>query len=228
MHTQKAQYHTAIDRGPLLATHFDDMEQQKAASVFGMWLFLVTEIMFFGGFFLTYIVYRGAYPAAFAEASSHLDVTAGTFNTFVLLTSSLTMALAVHAAAAGKNKQLARFLMATLVLGALFLGIKLTEYYHKYETHEMPVAGLPFHYHGEHEEGARLFYSLYFAMTGMHALHMIIGIVALLLFILAARKNRYSPTYYTPIEVMGLYWHFVDIVWIFLFPLLYLIDRTTN
>lgn len=226
MRTLKASYHTATDRGPTLAHHFDDLEQQKASAVFGMWLFLVTEIMFFGGLFTAYIIYRGLYFEGFVEASHHLDVWLGTFNTFVLLTSSFTMAMAVHSGHEGSSKKQVRYLLATLILGSLFLGIKLSEYYHKYETQQMPVLGLPFDYEGENAAGVRIFYSLYFSMTGIHALHMVIGITAILILILIARKGRYTHEYYTPIELMGLYWHFVDIVWIFLFPLLYLIDRT--
>jgi cytochrome c oxidase subunit III len=225
-----AQAATSVDfahRGPVVAHHFDDWEQQYDSCVLGMWVFLVSEIMFFGGVFATYAVYRGLYPEAFHEASLHLDVYLGTFNTFVLLTSSLTMALAVRAAHLGQSRQVALMIALTMALGSIFLGIKFYEYYHKYEEGMMPLLGLPFNSEGPRElAGAtRLFYGLYFTMTGIHALHMIIGIAIMLLFIPPALRGRYAGGNSLSVEIMGLYWHFVDLVWIFLFPLLYLIDR---
>jgi cytochrome c oxidase subunit 3 len=213
--------------GPVVAHHFDDWEQQYDSCVLGMWVFLVSEIMFFGGVFATYAVYRGLYPEAFHEASLHLDVYLGTFNTFVLLTSSLTMALGVRAAHLGQSRQVALMIALTIVLGSIFLGIKFYEYYHKYEEGMMPLFGLPFDSEGPPAlAGAtRLFYGLYFTMTGIHALHMIIGIAIMLLFIPPALRGRYAGGNSLSVEIIGLYWHFVDLVWIFLFPLLYLIDR---
>ena len=199
------------------------MEQQRDASSLGMWVFLVTEILFFGGLFLAYTVYRSEYARAFAEASRHLDITLGTFNTAVLIVSSLTMALAVFSAATGRRRALLLFLIATMVLGGVFLGVKAVEYGHKFHDHLVP--GPHFRFPGPYARQAEIFYSLYFAMTGLHAAHMIIGIGILTVLVLQARKGRYGPAYYTPVEVSGLYWHFVDIVWIFLFPLLYLIGR---
>jgi len=199
------------------------MEQQRDASSLGMWVFLVTEILFFGGLFLAYTVYRSEYARAFAEASRHLDITLGTFNTAVLIVSSLTMALAVFSAATGRRRALLVFLIATMVLGGVFLGVKAVEYGHKFHDHLVP--GPHFRFPGPYARQAEIFYSLYFAMTGLHAAHMIIGIGILTVLVLQARKGRYGPAYYTPVEVSGLYWHFVDIVWIFLFPLLYLIGR---
>ena len=199
------------------------MEQQRDASSFGMWVFLVTEILFFGGLFLAYTVYRSQYARAFAEASRHLDITLGTFNTAVLIVSSLTMALAVFSAATGRRRALLLFLIATMVLGGVFLGVKAVEYGHKFHDHLVP--GAHFRFPGPYAQQAEIFYSLYFAMTGLHAAHMIVGIGILTVLVLQARKDRYGPDYYTPVEVSGLYWHFVDIVWIFLFPLLYLIGR---
>ena len=206
-----------------LQHHFDSMEQQRDASSLGMWVFLVTEILFFGGLFLVYTVYRSQYPLAFAEASRHLDITLGTFNTAVLIISSLTMALAVYSAALGRRKAIIAFLLATMALGGVFLGVKAVEYAHKFHDHLVPGPG--FRFPGAGARQAEIFYSLYFAMTGLHAAHMIIGIGLLTVLVLQARKGRYGPDYYTPVEVSGLYWHFVDIVWIFLFPLLYLIGR---
>jgi len=204
-----------------VAHHFDDAEQQRDASSLGMWLFLVTEIMFFGGMFTAYVVYRAAYAEAFAAASHHLDIVLGTINTAVLIGSSLTMALAVHAAQTGNRRSLQLFLVLTMVLGCVFLGIKGVEYSHKF--HEGHVPGPFFTWEGADAGNAELFFSLYFGMTGLHALHMIIGIGILAILLLQATRGWYGPHYHTPVELTGLYWHFVDIVWIFLFPLLYLI-----
>jgi cytochrome c oxidase subunit III len=206
-----------------IAHHFDDAEQQHEASTLGMWLFLVTEIMFFGGVFTCYIVYRSAYPSVFAHASNHLDVLLGTINTGVLITSSLTMALAVHGAQIGKSDMLKTGLLLTILLGSVFLAIKAYEYGHKF--HEGLVPGPYFTYAAADAKNAELFFSMYFAMTGLHALHMVIGITILCILLFQARRGMYGPHYSTPIEMTGLYWHFVDIVWIYLFPLLYLVGR---
>ncbi|HWO42743.1 MAG TPA: cytochrome c oxidase subunit 3 family protein [Candidatus Eisenbacteria bacterium] len=206
-----------------VAHQFDDFAQQHEASTLGMWTFLVTEIMFFGGMFLGYAIYRSAYAEVFGHASNHLDIVLGTVNTAVLIASSLTVALAVHAAQESKRRALLFFLALTVVLGLVFLGIKFTEYYHKYEENLIP--GWRFQYPEGNAHHAAIFFSFYFAMTGMHALHMIIGIGMFLVLGVAAWKGRYSAVYYTPVELAGLYWHFVDIVWIFLFPLFYLLGR---
>ncbi len=206
---------------PALLHHFDSVEQQKEASTLGMWLFLVTEIMFFGGMFTAYIVYRTLYPNAFAAASHELDITMGAINTAVLICSSLSMALAVNAAQLGRRKSLVWFLILTIALGAVFLGIKAVEYHEKFVNHHVP--GPSFHFDGPEAEHAQLFFSLYFGMTGLHALHMIVGIVLLSILAIRAHRGRFGSEYYTPIDMTGLYWHFVDIVWIFLFPLLYLL-----
>ena len=208
---------------PALAHHFDSLEQQKEASTLGMWVFLVTEVLFFGGLFAAYCVYRNWYPDAFAAASHELDVTLGAINTAVLITSSLTMALGVHAAQLGQRRLLMIFLVATMILGAAFLGIKGVEYYHKFAEHHVP--GPAFHFEKEHFRHAQIFFSLYFVMTGLHALHMIIGIGIMLVMLWWAWRGTITAEYYAPIEISGLYWHFVDIVWIFLFPLLYLLGR---
>jgi len=189
-----------------------------------MWIFLSTEIMFFGGMFLGYALYRGKYAPAYAQASRHLDVLLGGINTGVLLCSSLTMALAVHAAQLGGRRTVVLFLIATIALGAVFLGIKAYEYYEKFEEHLIP--GHNFQFEGPNAIHAQLFFSFYFALTGMHALHMIIGIGMMLIMILLTMRGKFSAEYYFPIEMAGLYWHFVDIVWVFLFPLLYLVDRS--
>lgn len=199
------------------------MEQQREAGTLGMWAFLVTEIMFFGGVFVAYALYRSMYAEAFAEASLRLNLVLGAVNTGVLICSSLTMVLAVQSAQLGKTTLLVRYLLATMVLGSAFLVIKAFEYTHKAHEHLIPGAG--FQFPGPHGQQAEIFFSLYFVMTGLHALHMIIGIGVLLVLLLQARRGRYTETYYSPIDVAGLYWHFVDIVWIFLFPLLYLVSR---
>ncbi len=205
------------------AHQFDDAAQQHEASWLGMWIFLGTEIMFFGGMFLGYTVYRGDYPAAFADASNRLDITLGTINTAVLILSSFTMALAVRSAQLGARRPLIACLGLTMALGAVFLGIKFTEYYQKFVEHLVPGGG--FGLSGPLAGAEQIFFSFYFAMTGMHALHMIIGLGLLTALIVKARRGRFSVAYNTPVEVIGLYWHFVDIVWIFLFPLLYLVGR---
>lgn len=205
-----------------LKHHFESHSQQKEASTVGMWLFLVTEVMFFGGLFMAYIAYRHAYPHVFAEASQKLNITLGLTNTIVLICSSLTMAMAVHAAALGKKKLLITFLILTLCLGSVFLGVKSIEYHDKYVNHEIP--GPNFHFEGPDAQHASLYFALYFGLTGLHATHMIIGAVLLIILIIQSAQGKFTAAWHTPIEMFGLYWHFVDIVWIFLFPLLYLID----
>jgi cytochrome c oxidase subunit III len=206
------------------AHQFDDLDQQRTASTLGMWIFLTTEILFFGGMLLVYSVYRIMYFDAFSEASSHLDVLFGAANTAVLLCSSLTMAMAVHAAQTAHGKAVIRFLGITMILGTVFLAIKFYEYYEKYREGLIP--GAHFVWHGDNPGRASIFFLSYFIMTGMHALHMIIGIGLMTVLIVLSRKGRFTATYYTPVELGGLYWHFVDIVWVFLFPLLYLVNRS--
>jgi len=231
-----------------LQHHFHDMEQQREAGTLGIWVFLITEIMFFGGLFLAYILYRSIFPHEFALASHELDIGLGGFNTVVLIASSLTMAMAVHASQLGRQRALVGFLVATMVLGTTFLGVKAVEYKAKFTHHLFP--GLAFHY--EPHEGAvavpesagaaldtvlgdeqvvvrpggvEMFFFLYFAMTGVHALHMVVGVGILAVLLVMALRGRFDTAYHQPVHVSGLYWHFVDIVWIFLFPLLYLLGR---
>jgi cytochrome c oxidase subunit 3 len=205
---------------PIVAHHFDTFDQQREANVLGMWLFLATEVLFFGGLFTGYLVFRTAYPETFHEASRHLDVIRGGINTAVLLTSSLAVALAVHAAEHDDRRRVAWLLAATVVLGLIFLGVKASEYLTEYQDSLVP--GLRFVWEGSQPLHARIFFSLYFVMTGLHALHMIIGISIATVMIYFARRGYYAGDA-MPVERFGLYWHFVDIVWIFLFPLLYLI-----
>jgi cytochrome c oxidase subunit 3 len=209
---------------PRLQHHFDNLDQQFEASALGMWLFLVTEILFFGGLFTAYLVYRLAYPEAFAEASHELDVVLGGINTAVLIGSSLTMAMAVWSAQLGRRGGQLLFLALTIVLGLAFLGIKAVEYSHKFEHHLVPGPGFQFEA-ARDPQHAQLFFSLYFVMTGLHALHMVVGIGIMAVLFGLAWRGRFTRAYHSPVEISGLYWHFVDIVWIFLFPLLYLIDR---
>ena len=212
---------------PALAHHFDDLDQQQEAASFGMWVFLLTEILFFGGLFLVYTIYRSWYPAAFASASHHLDIPLGTINTAVLIGSSLTMAMAVHAAQLNSRRGVMVFIVLTMILGSVFLGIKGVEYSHKFHEHLVP--GTHFAYpEPALANAAQLFFSLYFTMTGLHALHMIVGMGLMIWMLVWAYKGVIGNGYYSPVEIVGLYWHFVDIVWIFLFPLLYLIGRHTT
>jgi len=238
---------------PELRHHFADVEQQRNAASLGMWWFLGTEIMFFGGMFCGYLIYRRIYFPEFAVASRSLTLWIGTLNTAVLICSSLTVAMSVRAAQLGKRKQQVKLLLATIFFGLVFLGVKAYEWREKYEEHHIPT----FDYNviggkgdlikgherflgiekvetdpgklrareAQIQEHTQVFYSLYFALTGMHALHMVIGVGIFSVITFMAWKGRFTPEYHTPLEIAGLYWHFVDIVWIYLFPLLYLIDR---
>jgi cytochrome c oxidase subunit III len=217
----------------VLQHHFESLNQQKAAASLGMWVFIVQEIMFFGGLFATYAIYRILYYEAFQDASHHLDWKLGGINTAVLICSSLTMALGVHAAALGKGRQTAGWILATILLGGVFLGVKVVEYRDKFEHHLVPGERFQYVAHDpaardadpQLEAHAQIYYSLYFAMTGLHALHMIIGVPILAFLAYRAWGGAYTPHWHTPVEMTGLYWHFVDIIWIFLFPLLYLIGH---
>lgn len=294
---------------PGLQHQFEDMEQQQDSTTLGMWMFLVQEIMFFGGMFTVYLVYRSRYPMAFAAGSNHLNVWMGAANTLVLIVSSLTMALAVHYAQLGKRNLQVILIILTMIFGATFLAVKAFEYKEKYDDGLVPVTGLNLRTQargssdrnaenagleqesqaknslepprsgahatnenttGEHEyinprgdfqwkdtslavkaqeegfltgseknsyiengeimqskfqERVRIFFWIYFAMTGLHALHMIIGLGVMTWLLWKAWRGTFTPEYYAPVEIAGLYWHFVDIVWIFLFPLLYLLGR---
>ena len=211
---------------PGLAHHFVSMEQQKEAGTIGMWLFLLTEVMFFGGLFLAYTIYRAKYPDGFLQGSHLLSVPLGGLNTVVLIVSSLTMAMAVYYSQLGERKKLLGFLALTLILGSVFLVVKYFEYAEKFHHNLFPAHWMynpaadhpPTQYHGQ----VQVFLWIYFMMTGLHALHMIIGIGLLLVIMFMAHRGKFTKEYNSPVEIFGLYWHFVDIVWIFLFPLLYL------
>lgn len=251
--------HAHAAHHPALQHHFDTMAQQKEAAVIGMWVFLLTEILFFGGLFVAYMIYRVWYFDAFAEASRSLDLFWGGLNTAVLIFSSLTMAMAVRSAQTSARKATVNWLILTMLLGTVFLGVKVIEYSDKFKHNHVPGPNFVWAHQeapgaegaaAEHATGAseaapaapashrqlslspdqlqrttQLYFSLYFTMTGLHALHMIIGIGLMSVITWMAWKGRFDEHYYTPVELSGLYWHFVDIVWIFLFPLLYLVER---
>ena len=207
-----------------LREQFETPSQQKEASAMGMWIFLVTEVMFFGGMFLAYTVYRKAFADVFSIASNTLNVVIGAVNTGVLICSSFTMVLAVRAARIGSRRLLILFLILTMLLGTAFLGIKGYEWNQKFQEHHVP--GATFHLEGTAQQGpAELFFSLYFMMTGVHAAHMVVGVGILMTLLFQTFAGKYGAEYYTPVDMAGLYWHFVDIIWIYLFPLLYLIGR---
>ena len=215
---------TIVQYDPDLRHHFEEPEQQHEAATLGMWTFLITEVMFFGGLFVAYTLYRSLYPEAFASTSQYMDVILGGVNTGVLICSSLTMVLAVRAARMGQNRMVALFLVATMILGLVFLGIKGIEYHHKWVEHLVP--GFNFRYdETQFAHHAQILFFLYFLMTGMHAVHMIVGEAMLAVLVVMALRGRFRPSWNTPVDMVGLYWHFVDIVWIFLFPLLYLIGK---
>jgi cytochrome c oxidase subunit 3 len=241
-----------VHRTGELYGQFETLEQQKESASLGMWVFLATEVLFFGGLFMTYTLNRRYYGTAFGIGSNTLDLKLGAINTVILILSSLTMAMSVWASHVGKKKQTTRYLIATLVLGCAFLGVKVVEYKQKFDHHLVPGYHFQIDYRVQHpapddspqaieeeqeelakafekdpylNSHAQLYFSLYFGMTGLHALHMIVGAGMLLWLIKQSMAGRFTSTYNTPVEMIGLYWHFVDIVWIYLFPLLYLIDR---
>ena len=257
-------YRDAHPHDPNLAHHFEDLGQQHDTMNLGMWTFLGTEVMFFGGLIVSYMVYRFTSPDAWSAASRHLNVWLGTINTVVLLSSSLTMALAVHAGETGERKGQVRYLLLTMALGTLFLCVKGVEYYEEYHDHLMPgrgfstkalnlkplrdaatgalgteaqelsaetrkaAYGLSIDPEQFRDRRAELFFVFYFFMTGLHAAHMIIGLVLLAIMMAMARRGRFTAAYNAPLELSGLYWHFIDIVWVFLYPLLYLISLHSN
>jgi cytochrome c oxidase subunit 3 len=241
-----------VHRTGELYGQFETLEQQKDTATLGMWIFLATEVLFFGGLFLIYSINRHMYGDAFGAGSNTLDLKLGGFNTVVLILSSLTMAMAVWSAQTGKKKLIPIFLILTLTLGTVFLGVKVVEYKQKFDHHLIPGQNFDITYHANHSTAsdnpaeiaaekeelekvfradpnlnshAQLYFSLYFGMTGLHALHMVVGAGLLLWLLKQSIAGRFTPGYNTPVEIIGLYWHFVDIVWIYLFPLLYLIDR---
>jgi len=220
--TEAAAVHLASLQAP-----YRDLDQQRETATLGMFVFLLTELMMFGGLFCAYLVYRTLYFPSFLEASKHMDLIIGAVNTGVLLCSSFTMALAVRAAQQGRRMTIVLCLLITLLFGCTFLALKGVEYYHHWYVHEVP--GINFEFSSSvplvDAGKVQLFFALYFIMTGLHALHMLIGLGLVTWITIAAHRGRYSPAYHNPVENVGLYWHFVDIVWIYLFPLLYLISQ---
>lgn len=212
-----------VDRRSL-HEHFADLIQQREAAKLGMWIFLATEVMFFGGMITGYVVYRNSYPAAFQAASTHMLFLAGTLNTALLITASLFIALAVHAAREGRSKLLVLFLALSMFLGVCFQAVKGYEYYEHYVDHKVPTRS--FQWDGPDPRHAEMLFVLYFFLTGFHALHMVIGVSILGVIIYYSQRGRYTPEYHNPVENAALYWHFVDIVWIFLYPMLYLVGHT--
>ncbi len=205
-----------------LQSHFADAAQQADAAKLGMWLFLVTEILLFGGLFVAYAIYRAWYPEMFFNAHEYLDITLGATNTVVLITSSVTMALAIRSIQLDKKKQCMNYLIITVVLACVFLVIKYFEYEHKFHLGQLP--GKFYTFEGIEGTNPHIFFSIYFAMTGLHGFHVIGGIGFITWLITRVKRNAFSSAYYTPVEMAGLYWHLVDLIWIFLFPLLYLIS----
>jgi cytochrome c oxidase subunit 3 len=237
-HTHEAEEHAHVAL-PQHRHHFETQEQQREAGTFGMWLFLLTEIMFFGGLFFSYLLYRNWYYDAFVVASNQLSVPLGGINTAILITSGFFMALGVWAAEVKKKGLLVLTLILTMLFGCAFIGVKADEYHEKWEKHHIPGDHFDVsefvnpHAYGLKEEPlapdqaahTQIFFSLYFAMTGLHALHMLIGLGILVWLTIRAHRGDFTAGYVAPIENFALYWHFVDIVWLFLFPLLYLINR---
>ena len=202
--------------------HFVNSDQQFDASKLGMWVFLVTEILFFGGLFAAYVIYRSWYPDLYIQASTQLNTLWGAVNTLVLIGSSLTVAMAIRSAQTNDNRGVYLNLIITLTLAAVFMVIKYFEYTHKFHLGIFP--GGYYSFDGIAHPKANIFFSIYYMMTGLHGLHVIIGIGLMIWLAVKAKKGAFSAEYYTPVEMVGLYWHLVDIIWIFLFPLLYLID----
>lgn len=199
---------------------FHDSVQQRETSTVGMWIFLVTEIMLFGGLFTGFAVYRLQNPAGFDQGSAQMEFILGAVNTAVLICSSFAMVLAVNSAERGRRLRLAAFLLLTIVLGLVFLGIKFDEYYLHYLDHKVP--GISFQQSGPNAASIEMFYVFYYVMTGLHAVHMCVGIGLLTALLLRTGLGSFSEKYHTPVELTGLYWHFVDTVWVFLFAIFYI------
>jgi len=211
----------ASDHPSYLAHHFSEVAQQKESAKLGMWIFLLTEILLFGGLFVAYAVFRAWHPEMFVNAHKQLDILMGTINTVVLITSSLTVALAIRSIQMGNKKRTIQLLFVTILLASVFLIIKYFEYSHKIHLGQLP--GKYYTFEGLEGTNPHVFFSIYFMMTGLHGIHVLIGIIAITWVMIRTSKNHFSAEYYTPIEMVGLYWHLVDLIWIYLFPLFYLI-----
>jgi cytochrome c oxidase subunit 3 len=206
---------------PAQAHHFRDMEQQVDAAKLGVWLFLATEILMFGGLFVGYIIFHGLYPEMFAEGASHLNWKLGALNTVVLLSSSFTMAAGVHYAQARQKEKCVRMLAITILCGFIFMIVKYFEYTGK--IHHGLVPGKFFSAENAEHANLALYFGFYFLMTGLHGSHVIVGIGLIFWVLLRARKGEFDGEWYAPVEGVGLFWHLVDLIWIYLFPLLYLV-----
>lgn len=202
--------------------HFVDSDQQFDSAKMGMWVFLVNEILFFGGLFCAYIIYRAWYPELFTEAALELNTFWGAVNTVVLIGSSLTVAMGIRSVQENQIKGLKINLLITIALAIVFMVIKGFEYSHKFHLGIFP--GEYYTFEGLEHPQAAIFFSIYYMLTGVHALHVIIGIGLMWWIYVRAKRGEFSSEYYTPVEITGLYWHLVDLIWIFLFPLLYLIE----
>lgn len=218
--------HASDHDGPEVYLQFEDIDQQQESYVLGMWAFLVTEVMFFGALFFIYFLYRTRYSNDWQILSHHLNWQLGGTNTLILLVSSFTMALAVHFGQVKKDKWQLRMLFLTLMCAFGFLVVKFFEYKEKFEHGLVPNNEFKWHYNYEaNPDVARMFYSLYFTMTGLHGVHVIIGIICILVLMRLIKKKHPVITDYIPTEMIGLYWHFVDLVWIFLYPFFYLVPK---
>ena len=204
----------------MLREQFGTPEQQRETATVGMWIFLATEVMLFGGLFAAFTIYRMYYTAGFDEGSAEMEIVLGSVNTAVLITSSLTMALSIYSAALGKMVRTYYLLLTTAAIGLVFLAIKFTEYYLHYQDHKVP--GVWFESSSPHAAAVQMFFVFYFIMTGLHAIHMTIGICLVVFFAWRTAAGSFNAEYYTPLEVVGLYWHFVDIIWVFLFAIFYI------
>lgn len=204
----------------VLHEQFANPDQQREVASFGMWIFIISEMMLFGGLFMAFTVYRMYYPHAFDHGSSEMNIVLGAINTAVLICSSFTMALSVFSASTGNRRMTSIFLLLTMFIGLVFLGIKFTEYYQHYLEHKAPAVW--FNASGPDAGKEQLFFVFYFVMTGLHALHMIVGEGLLGFTLIRNWADEFSAAYYTPVEVAGLYWHFIDIIWVFLYAIFYI------
>lgn len=211
----------AENQPKFLAHHFSEADQQRESAKLGMWIFLVTEVLLFSGLFVFYAIYRAWNPEMFINAHYFLDVTLGSLNTVVLISSSVTVALAIRSMQLNNKKQTIILLIFTLALAATFLVVKYFEYSHKFHLGQLP--GKYYTFTGIEGTNPHVFFSVYFMLTGLHGIHVIAGMIAIGWVLYRTYKGHFSAEYFTPIENAGLYWHLVDLIWIYLFPLLYLI-----
>jgi cytochrome c oxidase subunit III len=225
LHVAEGQHVEHHEHPKGLQHHFATFEQQLDATKIGMWLFLGTELLLFGGLFVGFGMMQSMHYDAFKESHHHLDKNLGFLNTVVLLISSWTAVMSVWAAQNGKRKALIRFLATTILLAGVFLVVKFFEYHHKFEEGLLP--GVFYSHHGDHVgdlNGHRIFFSFYFMMTGLHGIHVVAGMAALGYILRRAVRGDFTLDYWGPVDIAALYWHLVDMIWIYLFPLLYLIS----